>query len=288
MNGPLLIVDANNYIHRSFHAMKTSGLSDEVGNLTEITFGLLRDICWLKDRFHPKTFGFAWDVGHSFRRKLNPTYKEKRHALTPEEEAEIELKQQVRKQAEQLRLQILPTIGFRNSFACAGYEADDFIAQACKAIPKTEEVVICSSDHDLYQLLAGNVSIWSPRPPKQVTLQSFYRQYGIPPFRWAEVKALAGCTSDNVVGVKGVGEKTAIKYITGNLPTKYKACQAIMDSKGQAVAAANLPLVRLPYEGCPEVQWQQDEVTRGNWDKAMTRWGMQSLKGKWGSLFDRK
>ena len=113
---------------------------------------------------------------------------------------------------------------------------------------------------------------------KTITAGWFEKEYGIGPSMWADVKALAGCPGDCVEGIVGVGEKTAIKFLTGNLKTSTKAYGCIIE--GREIWNRNLELVRLPYEGTPKLRLKSDEASRSRWDVVMKRLGMNTLRGR--------
>jgi len=99
-------------------------------------------------------------------------------------------------------------------------------------------------------------------------------EYGIAPSQWADVKAIAGCSSDGVEGVRGVGEKTAAKFLRGNLKPASKAHQAIV--AGNNVWRRNLPLVRLPFPGVGKFDLESDSEL--DWNPTFYKLGMSSLE----------
>ena len=131
-------------------------------------------------------------------------------------------------------------------------------------------MVIVSTDRDLYQLLRQDrVSVWDPLKKKPVTERSFTMKYGIGPDEWAPVKAIAGCP-----GVKGVGEKTAIKYLTAEMNMNTKTYVKIM--KAGDLIARNLKLVELPFAGVRRfVLSRTDEVTKEKWRAVLERLGIK-------------
>lgn len=219
----------------------------------------------------------AWtfDRGCDKRREIFSQYKRNRHKdQSPEERQAFS---NLRKQLYRLRTRYLPEIGFKNVLSQDGYEADDIIASVCDNLPKGEEAIIVSSDEDLFQLLGPRVCMWLLKG-KIVTADSFTRQWGICPAKWPDVKALAGCRGDGVIGIKGVGEKTAVKFLTGKLKPDTKAFQAIV--AGTNVWNFNLDLVRLPFVGTEPCHLQEDNVSQGAWDEIMDELGMKSLRRK--------
>ncbi|MFH1609683.1 MAG: hypothetical protein ABID40_03550, partial [Candidatus Bipolaricaulota bacterium] len=94
---------------------------------------------------------------------------------------------------------------------------------------------------------------------------------------WAEVKAIAGCSGDGVPGIRGAGDRTAVKYLNGRLNVTTKVWGRI--EAGRGMIQRNLRLVRLPFEGCPEVRLVEDRPTVEGWNAAMRELGIDSLTG---------
>jgi 5'-3' exonuclease len=153
------------------------------------------------------------------------------------------------------------------------------MASLCtETIPKEDDIILITADKDMYQCLSDRVIIWEPRTRNVITIAGFIKAYGINPDQWAEVKAIAGCGTDDVVGVRGVGEATAIAYIRGDLKPG-KKLQAIQEAYRSGLVKQNRRLVRLPYRGCPVFELSTDEVTADKWATLANRLGMRSLAG---------
>jgi len=141
--------------------------------------------------------------------------------------------------------EILPKGGSENVFCVEGYEADDIMAVVCRRLGG--EIFLVSSDKDLFQLLNDRVSIFEIRKKRIYTEKDFLREWKIPPSLWAEVLAIAGCGSDNIRGIFGIGKKFAVKYLRGELGEK--KCSLIR--QGLSVIDRNRKLVTLPFERFP-------------------------------------
>ena len=109
---------------------------------------------------------------------------------------------------------ILPHIGIR-SLCVDEVEGDDLIGIASDLLSDHGEVVIVSSDHDLYQLLNESTRMYDPIKKEFYTHEDFLHDYGIEPGRFPEIKALMGDANDDIPGVPRIGDKTAIKLIAG-------------------------------------------------------------------------
>lgn len=250
MKGDTIIVDALAICHAAKHAMKNYELTkDEVR--TEIIFLFIRKIMALANQIGSNKFVFAWDSKKSYRKKLCPTYKDQRRAdLTLQEQI---INKIAFDQFAVIRCDVIPQLGFANNFIQTGYEADDIIASLVQN--RKEPFVIVSTDNDLLQLLSPNVFMYSPATKRRTFYSDFVKQWGIEPPKWAYVKALAGCSSDNVIGLKGIGEKSACRYLSGSLGKKTKAFNLIQENY-EAMCKQNLHLVKLPmkFDGLPPVK----------------------------------
>ncbi len=252
----LLAIDANCIGHISKHAMRGLNHGDQA---TGVIFGFLGQIFRLAKRFDTVHFVFAWDSRKSLRKKIYPEYKINRIVAdtTPEENEERLL---AFKQFVELRQYVLPKFGFKHNLQHPGYEADDILASVVKHTSFGQKVVV-STDHDLYQLL-DSCSVFNPITKKTTIRSEFVLENAIEPMRWAEVKALAGCSSDNVEGIIGIGEKTAIKYLNGHLSGKTKAYQKIVSKESCAIAKRNRVLVRLPYPGLEAFSFKAEDFVQ--------------------------
>ena len=270
----LLILDCHYLAYRALHTM---GHLSHHEVKTGVVFGFLKDVVALRDDFASDRLVFCWDVGESRRRKLYPAYKLKRHSkqLTPDEEKAYD---EFRVQVKKLRRDYLPRIGFRNNFWQSGYESDDIIASIAADVQDGDEAVVVTADRDLYQVLRPNVMLYNPHQHRLTTLQSFKREHGISPKQWARVLAMAGCGSDEVEGIRGVGTKTALKYLRDELKQDSRAYAAI--KAGRDIVLRNKPLVKLPFEGTRTFELQEDEVTESGWRDVIDELGMRSLGGR--------
>jgi len=277
MTNPLLIIDANYLCHRAYHAL---GDLTYGGAGTGAVLGVLRDIVGLQDMFATDRCVFAFDYGAELRRhQILPTYKSTRRArYDAEDDAAKEARKDFHRQVRYLRSQYLPAAGFRNVFATEGFEADDIIASVAARVAGGDEAVIVGSDHDLWQCLRPNVWVWNPQKRSGYSYAQFVAEWGIEPDRWPHVKALAGCATDDVPGVPGVGERTAAKWLRGELGGHTKAA-AKLRAAGE-VLERNLPVVTLPYPGTPRFEIRRDEVTQEKWQALAESLGLRSIMGK--------
>jgi len=235
----MILIDGMNLCYRAHYTHQKLSYKNQN---TGVIYGFLVLLMGIYERFHDSNFVFCWDSKQSYRQRILKTYKENRRNSTPEQQAERKL---IRIQARKLRTQILPEIGFKRQYRQFGYEADDLIAQAVR---ETEErVIIISGDHDLFQLLSSQVRIFNGS--YVWTRKRFISEFNIDPERWALVKSIAGCSSDNVPGIKGIAEKSAIKFLNDDLHGKKKELIEDFIQKHKKRYNDNFTLVRLPFTG---------------------------------------
>lgn len=268
----VLLIDANYITWRAFHS---TGKNLDRGT----TYGFLSTLQKLRDQFQPDRIAFCFDGdGPSKREEIFPDYKGNRR-IEPLAVMEMEKEQErkkVRQEIRDLRNQHLPALGWRNVFHSPGLEADDVIASICKGNHDGPFVMV-SADKDLYQLLdSDRVRMWEPAKNRLLDSKMFRDEWGIDPARWINVKAIAGCSSDNIPGVGGVGEKTAAKHLADarNLrgTKKWEKIQESLE-----LIKFNMRLVGLPYEGTPQFKLRDDEATGGKWLKWCEANGMKGL-----------
>jgi len=247
----IILVDSNYLCH--YHSFKRplSYGDKQVG----IIFGFMQSLLMLVKVFDTSRFVFAWDSRRSLRKMWFRSYKKKREKTGEEKIREAESFRQF----VALRTEILPQFGFRNLFLKSGYEADDIIAAVCRD-NKEEEIAIVSTDNDLWQLLSKRHYIYNIKTKKTYSDFTFMKEWGINPLLWSRVKSIAGCRGDNVPGVDGVGNKTAIKYLKGELPEKSKAFQRIERGKREGIITETQSLVELPFAGVGKFPVEEREV----------------------------
>ena len=280
MSDTWLILDCNFLCYRTLWGV---GKLSYNGISTGVVFGFLSDMLSLEHRFGAQHVIFCFDSKQSKRKQLDPTYKSNRHKpnkdITPEEAIAQELEQhEFYEQVNSLRSVVLPNLGYENNIMMTpGYEADDWIAKSCELVSKNypeDNKIIVSGDHDLFQCLDTVTEIYDPNQRKLHTLGSFYKKYEIVPALWPKVKAIAGCSSDNIKGVPGVGEKSALLYIKNTL-LKSKRYQAILDN--QDIINRNMILTTLPLNGLPDYYFNKSQPDNEKWRQVTKSLGMETL-----------
>ena len=268
-----LLLDSNYLAYRALH---TTGKLTHENVPTGVIYGFLRDVVNLQNHHVTNHIVFCFDHGESLRKVVYPGYKisrqQRRKEQTPEEKM---IHDAMHQQLTLLREEYLEEFGYNNIHYQEGYEADDMIASICHNLKPKDKAIIVSADHDLFQLLNDQVICYNPAKQVAITAESFTEKFGVAPSQWCDVKAIAGCSSDDVIGVAGVGELTAAKWLAGRLKPGSKKFEAIV--KGNKLWRKNLPIVRLPYVGTEVKPLYRDETTDEKWEGLVSRLGMKSL-----------
>ena len=296
MSKTWLLIDCNNLLHRAWH---TVGKLEHNDQPTGVIFGFLKQVKSLQSRFQTEHIAFAFDSVRSLRAKACKTYKANRkptarscaecsflgdklasqcNRCAGTDRQDTEAYGAFKKQCHALRDQHLLALGHRNIFWAKGYEADDVLASLVKrSLRPDDDAVLVSSDHDLYQLLDGTrVQMWLPHKKELYGEDHLRNEYKIRACLWPEALALAGCPGDGVIGVPKVGYKTAAKHLRGEIKSGTKVHQAIMEF-GAQTCLLNLPLVTLPYFGCPRFELRNDDCSAAKWRAVCKELGFDSL-----------
>jgi DNA polymerase-1 len=268
-----LLLDGNYLCWRSYHVV---GDLQHNGLPTGVVFGYFKTILDLQEQFVTSRVVHCFDHGRSKRYEVYPEYKASRQSKRDLSKEEEQSHLRVRNQIIRLRRDYLPVIGCKNIFSCSGYEGDDILASICKGLPEDQEAVIIGSDHDLFQLLTDRISMYNPKEKKTITVDSFRKEWGVEPEDWARVMSISGCGSDGIKGIDGVGEKTAAKFLRGELKFSTKAYKEI--TSNPQVMERNKSLVTLPFDGCPTFTLQDDKLDREGWERICDELGMKSIR----------
>ena len=213
----LLLIDGNNLIFRAYYAtsygniMKTS-----FGAYTNAIYAFANMLNKALKQINPDYCVVAFDKGkHTFRHDLNPDYKDGRKQ-TPEE-----LIEQFSTVREMLKSYNIPYLEYEN------IEADDIIGTLAKKYHDLDTCIL-SSDRDLLQLIDDTTSVFVMKKGLsdivKMDEKALYEEYGLRPLQIIDYKGLAGDSSDNIKGVEGVGDKTAVKLLQS-----YDTCEGIYE-----------------------------------------------------------
>lgn len=273
MSKTFLIIDTTYLCYRSFYS--TGGGGKREGLENGVVFGILRDIPYFQELHNASGIVFCFDHGISIRSKQFLFYKKARQEV--EERDWNNRKKIFLEQIKILKETILKEIGFKNIFYQDGYEADDFIASSCFS-SGDHQCIIIGSDRDFFQLLSPRVIMWNPVTKQPYTEECLLKEYGVTPKQWVMVKAIAGCRTDGIPGVKSIGEKSAANYITGKMGKTTMLYKNIEEDK--CIAKRNITLVQLPYPGTPIVTIKEDRINPEKWRQVMDKLQMKSIREK--------
>ncbi len=234
-NKKVVLIDGSGYIYRAFYALPPMTRSDGVP--VNAVYGFCAMLMKLIKEMPADYLAVMFDTSRqTFRMDIFPDYKGTRKE-TPEE---------LIPQFPLLRLAV-------NAFGIAqaemeGYEADDLLATYARLAHQEEaEVTIVSADKDLMQLVGSGVTIYDPMKQRVVEAEQVMEKFGVTPDKVVDVQALAGDTSDNVPGVRGIGIKTAAALINeyGTLENLLDNVSSIKQNKRREVLTADADLARM-------------------------------------------
>ena len=220
----LVLIDGNSILNRAFYGiMGSKMLTTPDGKYTNAVYGFLAIMFKVMDDINPDYMAVAFDLkAPTARHKMYAGYKATRHAMPEELAEQMPIIKDILKQ---MNITIIEK---------EGYEADDILGTLSKRAEKDGmEVTIVSGDRDTFQLASKNIKIRIPRTKMGKTETDIFDEdkvietYGVTPKQMIEVKGLMGDTSDNIPGVPGVGEKTALNLIReyGSIDKLYKTME---------------------------------------------------------------
>ena len=211
----LLVVDGNSILNRAFYGVKL--LANKNGLYTNAIFGMINILMRQVEAIKPDYAAVAFDLkAPTFRHKMYDAYKAGRSPM-PEE---LRMQFPYAKQA-------LREMGF-TVLEMEGYEADDILGTLAKRAEESgAEAYILTGDRDSLQLITDTTFVMLATNHDTIKMDraAFFEKYGVDASQFVDVKALMGDSSDNIPGVAGVGEKTALKLIAdfGDLDSIYSA-----------------------------------------------------------------
>ncbi|WP_309618064.1 DNA polymerase I [Salinibacterium sp.] len=205
----LLIIDGHSLAFRAFYALPVDSFQNREGQHTNAIHGFLSMLILLLQNEKPTHLAVAFDISrYSFRTREYPEYKGTRGETPPEFVGQIPLLE------EALKAMGIVTISKED------FEADDILATlAARGAAEGYRVLVVSGDRDAIQMVTPDVTLLYPNARgvselKRYDRDAVFERYGIEPEQYPDVAALVGETSDNLIGIDKVGEKTAVKWIT--------------------------------------------------------------------------
>lgn len=242
----IVLVDGNNLLFRSYYATAYTGniMRNKEGFPTNGLYGFVNMINKIIAEENPEYMMVAFDIGKTFRHEKYDEYKGGRKE-TPED---LKVQFPVAKK-------ILTAMGIKY-LECVGYEADDIIGTValwCEKDPEYEALIV-SSDKDLLQLISDETTVKLLKTKDYIMMdkKAFIETYGFEPIKMIDLKALMGDTSDNIPGVKGIGEKGAIKLLC-----EYGSLDGIYDNIDKISGATKIKL----EDGKKDAYYSKELVT---------------------------
>ena len=242
----VILVDGNNLLFRSYYATAYTGsiMRNSKGFPTNGLYGFVNMINKIISEENPKYMMVAFDIGKTFRHEKYKEYKGGRRE-TPDD-----LKMQF-----PVAKKILTAMGIKY-LEKEGYEADDIIGTISKYCENDDkyEALIVSSDKDLLQLISDETTVKLLKTKDYIMMdkKTFFDTYGFEPIKMIDLKSLMGDASDNIPGVKGIGEKGAIKLLC-----EYGSLDGIYENIDNIGGATNAKLV----EGKEDAYYSKELVT---------------------------
>ncbi|MCK5512276.1 MAG: DNA polymerase I, partial [Thermodesulfovibrionia bacterium] len=234
----LYLIDGNSYIYRAFYAIKR--LSTSKGFPTNAILGFTNMVLKVLREKEPDYFAVVFDSPvPTERHRTYEAYKAHRPPMPDD-----------------LRLQIGPIKEIINAFRIPnveieGYEADDVLCTIAKKVErKGIEVYIITADKDINQILGPQIKTYDTMRDKITVEDDIVERFGVEPSRFPEIMALTGDASDNIPGVRGIGEKTAVSLLKefGSLDNLIKNYSRIKKPKLRTAISENIENIRLSLQ----------------------------------------
>ena len=299
-----MVIDGNSILNRAFYGVRL--LTNHDGLPTNAIYGFLSTLFRLQDEYTPDRTIVCFDVKEkTFRHQKFDSYKATRKGMPDELAAQLPVMKEV-----------LDALGM---IRCekGGYEADDLIGTISrKAEEQGDDCLIVTGDRDSLQLVSAHTTVHlvsskgGQDTSRDITPEAFREEYGFDPIRLIDLKALMGDSSDNISGVPGVGEKTAMNLLHtfGSLDEVYRHLdapeikkglrdkltngeQAARDSYWLATIERDAPLP-IDMQALPDAQMDRDALydllTRLEFKSFLTRLGLSKTEAPAPTAAERK
>lgn len=299
-----MVIDGNSILNRAFYGVRL--LTNHDGLPTNAIYGFLSTLFRLQDEYTPERTIVCFDVKEkTFRHQKFDSYKATRKGMPDELAAQLPVMKEV-----------LDALGI---IRCekGGYEADDLIGTISrKAEEQGDDCLIVTGDRDSLQLVSAHTTVHlvsskgGQDTSRDITPEAFREEYGFDPIRLIDLKALMGDSSDNISGVPGVGEKTAMNLLHtfGSLDEVYRHLdapeikkglrdkltngeQAARDSYWLATIERDAPLP-IDMQALPDAQMDRDALydllTRLEFKSFLTRLGLSKTEAPAPTAAERK
>jgi DNA polymerase-1 len=246
----LFLIDGYALIYRAFFAMISRPLRTSKGENTSAAWGVVNFLMRLREKYRPDYVAWVNDAGTSFREERYPEYKSTREKLDNELQADFDRAlERICAMLEAFRIPLVTV---------PGYEADDVIGTlAVRAAARGLQAVIVSGDKDFYQLIGPGVALLNPGRGGPAAVEESWvdesnasERLGVTPGQVVDYHTLVGDTSDNVPGVRGIGEKGAQKLLAeyGDLDTLLARAGEVTAKRPREALLAQADSARLSRE----------------------------------------
>lgn len=229
MNNTLMVIDGNAILTRAFYGIKDMTTSD--GWHTNAIYGFLKIMGRVVREESPDALCVTFDVSKdTFRKRMYPAYKENRHQQPDE------LHEQMEPMKEILRAMRISV------YELEGWEADDLIGTISASAERAGwHTIIVTGDKDALQLVSPDTTVKlikssaGKTTTTNYTPERFFEEYGFSPVNLIDLKALMGDKSDNIPGVSGIGEKTAMALVQryGSINEIFRSIDSLMTPDGK-------------------------------------------------------
>ena len=246
----LFLIDGYALIYRAFYAMIARPLRTTKGENTSAAWGVVNFLLRLREKYFPDYVAWINDAGSSFREERYPEYKSTREKLDDELRSDFDRGME--------RITALLDVFRVPLVTVPGYEADDVIGTlATRAANDGLQAVIVSGDKDFYQLIGPGVALLNPGRGGMASVEESWvdqsnasERLGVPPGQVVDYLSLVGDSSDNIPGVKGIGEKGAQKLLAefGDLDTILARAGEVTAKRSREALLAQSDNARLSRE----------------------------------------
>lgn len=264
-----MVVDGRYLVYRTKYSRQVR--LSYGGIETGIFYGFFNTLQSIANQFQVTNTIIAWDTSKiGIRHDEYDGYKQRDVELSADE---MEEKRKF-EEAYIYLMSLCHLLGFA-SYTKTMYEADDMIALWCKTYRKGINIII-TRDEDMYQLIDPNTFIYDPDGKKIKDKTWFEKEYGIGANLWAEYKAIAGCKSDTVPGIPGMGKKRTLAYLKGDNQWKEK----IEQNKALYMLCYNLVVLPHPSLNNYWLPYKQTKLDEDEFIKFCQEFGMKSFMEK--------
>ena len=259
MRHPIIIVDSLNVFTRHFIANPTmSRQGQQIGGFV----GFLKGLKHLSERFIPKRVIVVWEGGGSGRRRaIFPDYKKgsRPQKLNRYYDDDIPDTYENRDFQIKMTIEALKHVPVQQIYV-SDCEADDVIGYMCRHLFSGDQIIVVSSDRDLYQLIDHRVNQWSPGQKKLITQDEVHEKFGVWPENMCLARSFVGDPSDSIPGVAGAGFKTMTKRFPLLTERRSLMVQDVLDEASAQFGTKSGSKVQLIKNIL-----EQEDIVRRNW-----------------------